>query len=399
MNNSNNILIQTKMKKRFMNMLLFLAIGGIATAQTVSVADVEVLPGTTASYALVINVGGGEYTGFQYEIAFPATGFSTPETGKSTVNASWAGGSINPGALTSGAGKVSVLSMSNTKLPTGDFAVGTVSFTVANDVAVGEYAVNITKFEFLSGTTRQSAPDISFKVKVTDRITLDETSTTLPVAQTGANVKVKRTIKAGVWNTICLPFAMTEAQLKAAFGNDVKLGYFDNYTVDGSNISIVFNGSGVADGLLANYPYLIKTSNDVAEFDVDNVTIDVEGEGGEAIYEAGKPKKTTYGRFIGTLKAGTTIPADYLFLKDNKFYYSTGTTEIKGFRGYFWLKDFTSASPAPTLNVTVDGQATKVEGLSFVREDGEYYDLKGQRVSNPTQKGIYIKNGKKVIVK
>lgn len=394
------------MKKRFMYMLFFLAIGGIATAQTVSVADVEVLPGTTASYALVINVGGGEYSGFQYDIAFPATGFATPETDKSTVNASWAGGSINPGALTAGAGRVSVLSMSNAQLPTGDFAVGTVSFTVADDVAVGEYAVNITNFEFLSGTTRQAAPDISFKVKVTDRITLDEESTNLPVAQNGVNVKVKRTITAGVWNTICLPFAMSEAQLKAAFGDDVKLAYLDinnGYSVDGTSLSINFRNWDVSWGLYANYPVLIKTTSNVEEFNVDNADIAANEASSVQTWEkqSSTPPfaKEAFAQFIGTLKAGTTIPSNNLFLKDNKFYYSTGTTTIKAFRGYFWLKDFTSSSPAPTLNVIVDGQATEVEGLSIVREDGQYYDLKGQKVNNPTQKGVYIKNGKKVVVK
>jgi len=386
------------MKKLFIILLFFLTLRGIATAQTISVADVEVMPGTTASYTLVINVGNGEYTGFQYEIAFPATGFSTPEAEKSTVNASWDSGSITPGTLSGGAGKVSALSMSSAQLPTGDFAVGTVSFTVADDVAVGEYAVNITKFEFLSGTTRQAAPDISFKVKVTDRITLDEASATLPVAQSGVNVKVKRTIKAGVWNTICLPFSMTEAQLKAAFGDDVKLGQFkasNGIVKDGDDFTINFSTRSIDKGFVANTPYIIKISNNVTSFTVDNVNIIV----GSTIKTTLDEDEESLGQFIGTLKAGTTIPADYLFLKDNKFYYSTGTTEIKGFRGYFWLKDFTSISPAPALNIIVDGQATKVEGLNIVHEDGYYYNLKGQKVNNPIQKGIYIKYGKKVVVK
>ena len=388
------------MKKRIMDMLLFLALGGTAMAQTVAVADVEVLPGTTASYALVINVGGGEYTGFQYDIAFPATGFSTPVTGKSTVNASWEGGSINPGALTEGAGRVSVLSMTNTQLPAGDFAVGTVSFEVASDVPVGEYNVSISNFEFLSGTTRTSAPNVTFKVIVTDRITLDEESTELPATMAGVNVKVKRTLKADVWNTICLPFSMDETQLKAAFGDDVELGEFLDYESDGSSITVDFGTVDVSDGISENYPYLIKTSANVTEFNVDGVNIAPDEEGAEAVYETGKGKNMkTLGRFIGTLKAGATIPADNLFLSDNKFYYSTGTTVIKGLRGYFWLQDFDSSAGVPALNFEVDGQVTKVDGIQVVTDDGTYYDLNGMKTDRPTKKGVYIRDGKKVVIK
>jgi len=389
------------MKKRIMNMLLFLVLGGTAMAQTVAVADVEVIPGTTASYALVINVGGGEYTGFQYDIAFPATGFSTPETGKSTVNASWEGGSINPGALTAGAGRVSVLSMTNTQLPDGDFAVGTVSFEVASDVPVGEYDVTISNFEFLSGTTRTAAPDVTFKVTVTDRITLDEESTELPATMAGVNVKVKRTLKANVWNTLCLPFEMDEAQLKAAFGDDVQLAEFLDYEADGSAISVDFATVDIAsDNLYANYPYLIKVSSNITAFNVDGVDVEADEESAEAVYETGKGKsKKTLGRFIGTLKAGADIPADNLYLSDNKFYYSTGTTTIKGFRGYFWLQDFDSSAGVPALNFEVDGQVTKVDGIQVVTNDGTYYDLNGMKTDRPTKKGVYIRNGKKVVIK
>lgn len=385
------------MKKRIMNMLLFLALGGTAMAQTVTVADVEVLPGTTASYALVINVGGGKYSGFQYEIAFPATGFSTPETGKSTVNASWEGGSINPGALTEGAGRVSVLSMTNTQLPDGDFAVGTVSFEVASDVTVGEYDVTISNFEFLSGTTRTAAPDVTFKVTVTDRITLDEESTELPATMAGVNVKVKRTLKADVWNTICLPFSMDETQLKAAFGDDVELGYFDGYDANGSDITVSFAQVEAADGMEANQPYLVKVSSAITSFNVDGVDVEADEEG--AFIRVGGTKSNPKSLFTGTLRAGTIVPADYLYLSDNKFYYSTGTTTIKGFRGYFFLKDFDSSAGTPVLNFEVDGQVTKVDGIQVVTNDGTYYNLNGMKTDRPTKKGVYIRDGKKVVIK
>ena len=67
------------MKTKLMS-LLFLAWSGIAMGQTLSIPDVEALPGETVSYSLNINVGEGAYTGYQYQMQFPATGFTL--TGK-----------------------------------------------------------------------------------------------------------------------------------------------------------------------------------------------------------------------------------------------------------------------------------------------------------------------------
>ncbi|MBQ2778730.1 MAG: hypothetical protein IJF46_03035, partial [Bacteroidaceae bacterium] len=45
-------------------------------------------------------------------------------------------------------------------------------------------------------------------------------------------------------------------------------------------------------------------------------------------------------------------------------------------------------------NVTIDGDGS----IDFSQQDGVYYDLSGRRVENPAA-GIYIVNGKKVLVK
>ena len=54
-------------------------------------------------------------------------------------------------------------------------------------------------------------------------------------------VRVKRTINANEWSTICLPFAITAEQVKGVFGDDVQLGDFTGavYELEG-----VFSGSG-----------------------------------------------------------------------------------------------------------------------------------------------------------
>lgn len=394
---------QNNMKKIIINIVAALAIGTAATAQSLSVADVDVVPGTTASYSITINVGDGEYSGFQYEIAFPATGFSTPDAGKSTVNASWEGGSVNPGALTAGAGKVSVLSMQNVKLPAGDFAVGTISFSVDSEVPLGTYDVTITNIEFLSTTTRTSAPDVTFKVSVVDKLTivLDENSTELPATATDVNVSVKRTINANEWGTICLPFAMNEAQVKAAFGDDVQLGDFTGYEteedVEENIVGITVNFNDVST-IEANHPYVIKTSQTITEFAVNDVDIDAEDEPTVATV---KRTKKQWSEMIGTNAAKTvTGMENCLFLSGGKFWYAKGDKDFKAFRGYFDFYDvMTSVEEAGArINISFDGTTTGIGNLQRQKDNRRYYNLKGQQVEHPA-KGLYITNGQKVVMK
>lgn len=73
----------------------------------------------------------------------------------------------------------------------------------------------------------------------------------------------------------------------------------------------------------------------MTEFSVDGVDIAAEE---EPTVQVGK-KKAERGYFIGTYTANTEVPADNLFLSGNKFWYSSGLTQMKGFRGYFELAD------------------------------------------------------------
>ena len=388
------------MRKVFLSLLLMFTIHGASVAQTLTVEDVEALPGTTGKYVLKINVGDGEYTGFQFDIQYPATGFSTPSTGKSTVNASWIGGSINPGDLTDGKGRVSALSMSNDLIPTGDIEIGTVSFNVADDVSLDEYEVTISNFEFLSGTTRTPVSNVTFKVKVVNALTiiLDDTSTTLPENATGVNVVVKRTIKANDWSTICLPFEMSEEQVKAAFGDDVELADFTRWSSeeddDGNIVSINIDFTDVTE-IEANHPYIIKVTETISKFNVDGVDIEVDE---EPVVQVGK-KKAERGYFTGCYVANTEVPENNLFLSENKFWYSKGLTKMKAFRGFFELADVLTAveEVGSRIAMSFDNQAEGIKETSNLKsQSSNLYDLQGRRVVKPG-KGLYIQNGRKVI--
>lgn len=383
------------MKKIFLS-LLILAICGMATAQTLSIPDVYVLPGGTASFALKANVGSGEYDSYQFTMTFPSTGFSL--TGNTTSVSAW-DASLSTGVWHDGVANASALSLTGSAIPSGDIILGTVEFQADNDLPLGQYDVTVSKFEFIDKGTGTPVPDITFKVIVTDMLVLDEDSEILPSDQDGVDVLVKRTIKKDVWSTICLPFAMTEAQVKEVFGDGVKVAEFVDFGLNETAFTVNFEETDIAaDGIAENWPYIIKSEKDLTEFTVSNVNVAADEDGALAEYETGKgSKRKTVGTFQGTLKAGTVIPENNLFLANNKFYYSTGSTTIKGFRGYFWLDGFDASSMAPVFNV--NGEATNIEGLQIVNGDGRIYNLNGQHVENPTKKGVYIQNGKKVVIK
>lgn len=380
------------MKKFILSLSALLSLA--AGAQTVSVADVETLPGKTVTATLNFTAPADTYDGLYFEMQFPVTGFAT--TGNTN---GWAGlvqvGSMNEGLV---------------KITTADSKAFTdvalqVEFTVDNAVTVGVYEVKVANIQFMNNIDKVSVSDVTFKVKVTDRLTLDENATTAPMAQSGVNVKVKRTIKAGEWNTICLPFTMKKADAESVFGSDAKIMTFTGYTAEINEetlipSAIVLNFSDYPLNnlrpLKAGTPYLIQTSKDIESFDLDGVDIvdatsDVTGT--ETNYELD-------GKFCGTL-CKTKVPDKGLFISGNKFYYSTGNTDIKAYRGWFNLQAILNevvSFDAPVY-FSFDGETTGIDGVK--REtitDDRYYNLKGQQVENPT-KGLYIKNGKKVVVK
>ena len=390
------------MKRTFLSLLALIAMGSSVMAgdtPVISVADVYARPGDVVSFSVNLEDGKADtYTAMTLYAYFPTEGFTT--TGSPIFSDKWVAATGSVGAVGATTPGLATIPMASENKITGSVVKNlvTISFTVASNVAIGNYDVTLkgTLFEYNS-SDKDYAADVTFQVHVANGLVLDENSTIAPTAENGVDVTVIRTIQAGVWNTICLPFNMTEAQLTAAFGNDVELCYFKDYSISGDDITINFLSWDKSYGLLKNYPLLIKTNSDVNSFVIENVNI--EPNNAEAKYEKNiNPVATeVYGRFIGTMKAGTTVPENYLFLNANKLYYSTGSTVIKGFRGYFWLRDFNPSANAPTFNV--DGGTTRVEGLSVVTDDGTIYNLNGQKVETPAQKGVYIKNGKKVILK
>jgi len=216
-------------------------------------------------------------------------------------------------------------------------------------------------------------------------VTIDEN---LPISFSedveDANITLNRTFKKSKWNTIALPFALTDSEAKTAFGDDVKVATFSESAV-GDKSTVNFNIAGDA-SIAANTPVLLNTTTDATTFNFDGKTI-----------KAGVAKVEGEGNFdfVGTYTS-TKIDADDWFISDDKVWKSDGNTNIKGTRAYIKAK----TAGARIVSFSIDGvETTAIEGLEVAgKNNGKLYNLAGQEVKN-AQKGLYIQNGKKVIVK
>lgn len=222
--------------------------------------------------------------------------------------------------------------------------------------------------------------DLSLKPAVAEEITINEDADYTP-AETYANVTLARTIKAGTWNTFVVPFDITNDELEAAFGDDVAVAEFSENSDDANAVTINFDMMDTP-AITANKPVLLK-GNAGTSFTFNGKLIKV----GDAKV-AGKNVD-----FVGTYDASTTVKAGDYFISANKLYKSEGSTTLKGTRAYIDAKN------AAEVKLFIDGIETGISEINGTAvESGAIYNLAGQRVSN-AQKGIYIVNGKKVIIK
>ncbi|MBQ6085497.1 MAG: hypothetical protein IJK94_03265 [Bacteroidaceae bacterium] len=112
---------------------------------------------------------------------------------------------------------------------------------------------------------------------------------------------------------------------------------------------------------------------------------------------------------------GTYAPVVYeeedksvLFLQGEKLYYPDGVkpTTINSFRAYFPLNDIYGGTPeeAPGVHNFVlnfgDGETTGITTTKLTNQNVDWYSIDGRKLNQkPQQRGIYISNGRKVMVK
>lgn len=216
-------------------------------------------------------------------------------------------------------------------------------------------------------------------------------------------IENRGTLHAGEWNMMCLPFKLSAAGYKKAFGEDVKVAEFTGVTKSEGGELVSFNLAYINEknGMKAATPYLIKPSKEIPMADVTFEGVKVSA-------------KTTEEQATGDMNCkliGTLQPTildkghQQLVLKArNELQYMApnSTTPMQACRAYFELTGTVAA--AKNFSFSIDGETTGVKVIDVnapsTSINTRVYNMNGQLVGTSMEnllQGIYVIAGKKVV--
>ncbi|MBQ8046471.1 MAG: M6 family metalloprotease domain-containing protein [Prevotella sp.] len=242
-------------------------------------------------------------------------------------------------------------------------------------------------------------------------------------------VTIDRTLSAGKWSTMWLPFDLNQTEVRQYFGTDAMVAQFAGVTTTSKSTTVNFRTNTADDGSArttstqAGVPFLVKVSHDtkVGPFSYKKVTRESTDEASVTI---------DGWTFAGTKTSGL-LPEGAYFISGNKFYRSVGKSTSKAYRAYFVATEADSTEGvasgfSPTflqdsdpehvifyddvygdMGVDLDDVETSIDGVTSKNQSeavDRIYNIQGQQVgttatSRSLPKGIYIRNGRKVIIK
>ena len=219
-----------------------------------------------------------------------------------------------------------------------------------------------------------------------------------------ANVTLKRTfVKDNTWYTISLPFDVTIADSPLA-GADVR--EMSDASIDDGKITLNFTENSLTK-MEAGKAYLIKWAegDDLVNPYFKEAKFNELEEDEELIvknsFDLGNGKFITFKGTFAPISFDEDDKSVLLVGDNNSLYYPQATASLGAQRAYFQLEGFEAGDPAAAdapAFVLNFGDATGFSNLNVEKVSNEYFDLSGRRVAQPT-KGVYIVNGKKVVIK
>lgn len=246
-----------------------------------------------------------------------------------------------------------------------------------NEACSGTYTIQLASNDYAPAQT------------YSDNI-LRETATVSFNAQDNVDVQLERTLSPEYWNTFCVPFTISADVIKEKFGEGTQVCTFGS--MEGTVMNFAHSTS-----IEAGKPYIVKPTKEVVNPSFTGVNI-------EAVAAKQVGANGYFMQGIYSVKTDLTTDGTNLFLGDgNKFYKPLGTTtaKMKGMRAFFIVPQGTNFA---ALRANIDGATTAIDELTTVVEqptDNRIYNLQGQFVGTSFEglHGVYVQNGKKVLVK
>jgi hypothetical protein len=222
-----------------------------------------------------------------------------------------------------------------------------------------------------------------------------------------------------MWNTICLPFDIISESISSTPLNGAVLYEMDaaekpdyavptGYNAETGVVTLNFKSAHVIE---PGKPYFLEwqttTASEVVSPVFPNVTLKT-SEVAERTVTSNDGKVQFVGTYAPVQLTGQNAANLYVGT-DDLIHIPLEHHEVGAFSGYF-LIDLGSGMGKPgtdrvekiVMNIAGGGDVLRVITITVPQnlKDGAWYDLQGKRyVSKPTQRGIYIMNGKKIIIR
>lgn len=235
-------------------------------------------------------------------------------------------------------------------------------------------------------------PDAGPVIKLANAADNSEVLTTYNGKSVIAKLTGRTLYKDGAWNTMCLPFDLAIAG-SPLDGATVKVLSATSTQFAANSLSVAFEDAPTT--ISAGTPFIVKwaSGDNIVEpvftyKTIDNTTASTDFTGGS---------------FVGNFSPVTLDADDYtkLYLgAANKLYWPAADVTLNSFRAYFNLPGATAA-PTFTLNFG-DEEITGISNVKSTKNegDGSWYTVDGRKLDKqPTTKGVYVNNGRKVVIK
>lgn len=281
---------------------------------------------------------------------------------------------------------------------------GLTSYWIGANEPILEPGTSYTLSADVSLTARYKGIDISLSNDANNYETLYDYNG--KIAQT-VTLSGRTLTKNGDWNTLCLPFDVNIADSPLA-GDGVVAKVFDNTSSlsDAGVLTLKFSAAPAT--ITAGTPFIIKWNNTGGTIENPVFT-------GVTITSTSPTEVTsndTHVKFVGQYSP-FDITADNInkilyVASGNKIGYSKSARTLKSCRAHFWVQpNGTPEEPAQAAARTIIIDWGESTGISSITPDPSpkcegscYYTLDGRRLSGvPTQRGVYIVKGKKIVVK
>ncbi|MBR6192431.1 MAG: InlB B-repeat-containing protein, partial [Prevotella sp.] len=299
--------------------------------------------------------------------------------------------------------------------------------TVAHGMKATEPATTREGCTFVRWNNGEDAYDFNTVVTSDLTLTAEWTKNVLELANAGDNgdaittaagsgkvyevtLSDRTLYKDGKWNTICLPFdvKMEGSVLDGAVARKLTAATVtDNETI-GQTLYLTF-GDEVTDSLKAGVPYIIKWEEG------DNITDPVFT--GKAISNTEPTTVTSQDGMVsfigtyGTVSLAANDKSNIYFGSANKLLWPDQNVTVGAFRAYFKINETAAVNAKGITNMVIDFGENDEEatGINEAAADSslftphsslsEWHTVDGIRLNGkPSKKGMYIHNGKKVVV-